>query len=517
MKTKILNDLIQTFKNKSILWSAVMYAVLLSALIIISLSAVSYLFMTSLIQQDLIQVNVYVILENLAVLGKILLLVGILFFALAIVLSFSFARNLTKPIMQVRKKVEKMKTGTWKYKKTLHSGDEIEQLDNVMAVLTKRLRKMYSVFEDEAAKKTDQLEKEFEKDQVILNAINIGLIVVDEGGTIMDMNPAAIELLKEKKSNLLGIPITKAMNICRKGNLVEKKEHPVIKAINQRKEIDVHPRMQLEILCKKDMHVPVRLSATPLMQNKEIWGALVLFQDVTAERQLDSMKAEFISLASHNLRMPLASIQWYLELMTGEFKGKLTKDQKSYIKNMQDASEKMVNIVSELMDASRLQEGGILPALKSVDVKKLIEEVINGLQVFMNSKQVKTVVISPGAAVKMNTDPVLLSVVVQNLLHNAIKYSRKNGQIDIKIKKSKDEIVISVHDRGIGISTNHKDRIFEKLFRAENAQKIDPSGTGLGLFFCRIITEKLGGSIDFLSKEGKGTTFTVKLPMRSKK
>ena len=503
--------------QKSILWRAVLHSVLLSTLIIAGLSAVSYLFMVSLLKGDMVDMDVYMLLQGITTLGRYLIIVGVVFVSLAIVLSFSFAKNLTGPFLEIRSKVEKIKRGHWNYRKTIKTGDEAEELDTVMASLTRRLREIYNNLEDEVALRTDSLEKEFEKDKAILNAINIGLLIVDKGGKIMDMNPAAEGLLKINKNDFIGKPVILAMSIRRRGKILGKKEHPVMQCIRNKKDVEIPPRTHIEVQCSDGMYIPVRISAIPLIQKKKLWGGLVLFQDVTVERQLDSMKAEFITLASHNLRTPLASIQWYLELLTSECRDKLTKEQKSFIKNMKVASEKMTNIVGELMDASRLQEGGITPVSKIVDIHKLVQDVIDGMQLFVSDKEAKITLSGNGFGLKTSTDPVLLSIVIQNLLDNSVKYSKKGGKIEIRITKTSKQVSISVEDNGMGIPYKEKDRIFEKLFRAENARKVDSNGSGLGLFFCKMIVEKLGGGIGFISKENKGTTFVVSLPLNGKK
>jgi PAS domain S-box-containing protein len=503
----------QRLSRGSILWRAVLHSVLLSTVSIVLLSAISYLFMYILIQRGSIDVEVYELVEFVAQLGRTLILVGVISFVLSIVLSFSFGRNLTKPFLEMRQKVERIRPGHWSYKHTIHTGDEVEQLDEAFAKLTRRLTQIYTHQEEEIAARTHELEIEYEKDRTILRSIQAGILVVDREGIVQQANPAALLLLKAAEADVLGKASLQVLPLLKKKDLLMKSEHPVYQCLRRSEQVQATSDTHLNITLKNNTGLPVKLAVSPLMQGKKITGAIVLFQDVTAERQVDYMKTDFLTLASHHLRTPLSTLQWYLELFTTEEKIKFSEQQQSFLTEMRLAAKKMSLVLGELMDASRLSEGGVVPVFQNVDVCTLVADIVRDSKSLFESQDVHyKLEFNEKECVMVHTDPLLASIILQNFMQNAAKYSKKGTEVTLHLSKEKENVRIEVRDQGIGVPYTEQAHIFQKLYRASNARSFEANGAGLGLYSCKMIAEKLGAKIGFTSEEGTGSTFQVSFP-----
>ena len=250
-------------------------------------------------------------------------------------------------------------------------------------------------------------------------------------------------------------------------------------------------------------------------------GVVVVFRDVSEERTIERMKTEFVSVASHQLRTPLSGVKWFLEMLLSGDAGKLTNKQYEFIQEAFDSNDRMIHLVNDLLNVSRLETGKIKPEFKKVDIKKIIEDVIKEHEMVLKAKNCKIKLDTDKGSFKILTDPSLFRQVFQNLFDNALKYSDQTAcGIIVELKKEgKKYIKFSVIDNGIGIPIDKQYMIFSKFFRAENATRKETEGSGLGLYICQLIIESLGGRIWFKSpvhprKKEKGTIFTTVLPTK---
>ena len=515
--TQRFGKILQLLQQRSIRWRAMLHSILLSTFIITFFSAISYIFILSLIRRDAVDLDAYEILQNVAVLGRAFLFTGATFIALAIVLSFSFARRLTQPFIDIRNKVERLGPKHWSYRRTVHTGDEVEALDSVVADLTKRLKKLYTNLEGEVVERTQQLKHEYAKDRAILHSLVAGLIVVDQKGIIQEANPAAEELLRSKRGELVGQKILDVFRIQKHRKLLSADKHPVRQCLRKHSAVYIDTTSHLSLIREDGSALPIKLSAVPFREKGRVLGAIILCQDVTTERQIDYMKTDFLNLASHHLRTPLSTLQWYLELLQDDYGKRMKKKEKSFLIEMHLAAKKMATVVDELMDASRLGEGGIEPIMGNVDVVGSTQSIVQSATSFIVDNDVSCVLRRPKKPIVVHSDPLLLDIIIQNILNNAVRYSKEGGgKVLIRFEQTKTVAKLHIQDEGIGVPRTEQSRIFEKLFRASNAIKRQPNGVGLGLYSSRMIAEKVGADITFVSKENKGSTFTIVLPLAKK-
>ncbi len=255
-------------------------------------------------------------------------------------------------------------------------------------------------------------------------------------------------------------------------------------------------------------------SVSPVLNEKgDVMFFVGIERDVTKERAIDKSKSEFVSLASHQLRTPLSAINWYTEMLMDEDVGKLNTKQRDYLKEIYNSSKRMTDLVGSLLNVSRIDLGTFAIEPKPTDIVEIVKSVIKELSHQIKKKKQKIKEEYDTKIGLLNVDPNLMRIVFQNLISNSVKYTPPSGEVDVKIKKEGDDIIVSVSDTGYGIPKSQQSRIFEKFFRADNVREIETDGNGLGLYMVKEIVEKSGGSIRFESEENKGTKFFVSIPI----
>ena len=238
-------------------------------------------------------------------------------------------------------------------------------------------------------------------------------------------------------------------------------------------------------------------------------------RDITKAKEVDQAKTEFVSLASHQLRTPLSAINWYTEMLLDGDAGEITKDQENYLKEIYTGSQRMVDLVNSLLNVSRLELGTFIVEPAKAHLKDICEDVLKELDSQIKKKQQEVTTNYDSKVPEMLVDPKLTRIIFQNLLSNAVKYTPDKGKVQVSIEinpKNDKEILIQVSDTGYGIPKHQQDKIFTKLFRADNVKKMESEGTGLGVYIIKQIIDTAGGKIWFASEEDKGTTFYITIP-----
>lgn len=440
-------------------------------------------------------------------------LLGVLVFVLALILAYFLARGLTDPLRILSRRVTKLNPDQWGFERSAFSGDEVELLDRVIADMAHRLQRSYEEMEQEIRARTRELKEQYLKDRTILTSIHHGVVVTDRDGTVTDANPAAVTMMgAERSESLCGKNVQDVLKFSHHQQSIEAAAHPVERCLTTSKEVRPLPNEQMSLERPDHLRVPVMIVVSPLLNGSELLGAIAVFHDVTEERRLDYMKSEFISLASHQLRTPLSSISWYLELLKTDDTEALTETQKAYVEEMTAASQRMVNLIDALLHVSKIEGGGIQPDFQPVDLSALVRAVAEDTRPVAKERKISLETSVPDG-VTVATDPTLVQIVLHNMLSNAVKYSEAGGAIIVALSVSPSAATVTVEDTGVGIPLDEQKYLFTRLFRASNATKSDTTGSGLGLYISRIIAEQLKGRISFVSTEGKGASFTLELPL----
>jgi Amt family ammonium transporter len=231
-------------------------------------------------------------------------------------------------------------------------------------------------------------------------------------------------------------------------------------------------------------------------------------EDITARKETDRLKADFVSFVTHQLRTPLAGIRWMLELAE---QGTLDAEVAPCVADARLSAERLITLVNDLLEVTRLESGRAVLAPEPIDLAAVTREILDKLGPAAAARH-QTVTVDTSDVPPVLIDPHLLRQAVGNFVSNAIKFTPPNGSIQIRAALDGDSVHWSVRDTGIGVPPAAQTRLFEKFFRAENAQVVDTEGTGLGLYLVRLIAIRAGGAVACVSTEGEGSTFTLTLP-----
>jgi signal transduction histidine kinase len=234
----------------------------------------------------------------------------------------------------------------------------------------------------------------------------------------------------------------------------------------------------------------------------------------TKLRKLDATKDEFISMASHQLRTPLTSIKGYVSMLLDGDAGELSPQQRKLLSEAFVSSERMVRLISDFLNVSRLQTGKFILDPKQVNLVRLVEEEIESIERMAAQHDIHLSFRSPRSFPTLVIDEDKVRQVVMNFIDNAVYYSRPKSTIVVKLHKDVSDIVFEVHDHGIGVPKEMQGQLFTKFFRADNARRKRPDGTGIGLYLAKKIIMSHGGQVLFSSTEGKGSMFGFRIPIK---
>jgi PAS domain S-box-containing protein len=351
--------------------------------------------------------------------------------------------------------------------------------------------------------------------EALFTSIGDGAISTDEFGRITRINPTGQYLLGYKEDELVGTWFPKkivALNFDdTQVNLIDR---PITKAFLTGKPVSD----KLYYLREDGRKLPVSITVSPILLGGKPLGAIEVFRDITLEQEVDRMKSEFISLASHQLRTPLSAIKTYTHMLADGYMGDLNTAQKNSLDTIIGASDRMNELISTLLNITRMESGTIAVTMKTVRIDSLAEEVVKELSLMAGGKSIRlTSGATPKAGIAVTTDALILKEVMTNLVSNAIKYTPEKGRVDIRLRKRSGSAIIEITDSGWGIPEFAQDQIFSKFFRAHNIVKRETTGTGLGLYLVKGLVDALGGRVWFKSEEGKGTSFFISLPLKRPK
>lgn len=261
---------------------------------------------------------------------------------------------------------------------------------------------------------------------------------------------------------------------------------------------------------------------------REVWALLSLFGftnaggeriglltlvDITKQKKAEDAKSEFVSLASHQLRTPIAGMKWSVELLQMDNPESLNERQHKYIDRLLESIRRMAILVDDFLRVSRFELGTFQPEYEQVNITQLFSDVMEEQAVRANQKNITTKTFFDPNINTIKTDPNLMRMVITNIYTNAVKYTREAGTIHVGFGKKDGDLIITIQDNGMGIPAGDQDAIFSKLFRAANAVRNVPDGTGLGLYIVKEAVNVLRGNVSFTSTENIGTTFEIVLPL----
>jgi signal transduction histidine kinase len=274
----------------------------------------------------------------------------------------------------------------------------------------------------------------------------------------------------------------------------------------------------LSLVRRDGTRLPVTVSAAPVRdEHGGVAGCIAIFSDASQEREVDRMKTEFISIASHQLRTPMSGVKGVLSLLLEDVLGPLNPEQRKYLRRANDSNERLIALVNDLLNVSRLEQGSLQLRSEPVNLAEVLQTLAVEFQPRAARYQQTVQVERDGAPqedMEVHGDPVRLREVFLNLLDNAVKYTPENGHITVRLQATAQRVTVEVRDSGVGIPADKLPVLFQKFNRIQNPLSGREFGTGLGLYFARSVIELHHGTVEVESHLGEGTTFRVSLPRR---
>lgn len=388
--------------------------------------------------------------------------------------------------------------------------NKLERTQIAITNLLEDLTESKKEVEKKVEERTAELSQEKSKLDQITENMTIGSILLDPQGVVLFVNNEAKKILHIKgdgKKNAL----KKLSERFDKDKISEGVSKCISGTPNDIPEIeDGEYIYEVLFRCLYDKN-----------KNKGIFGHLIWIRDITEEKLLDRSKSELVAVASHQLKTPLTVTRGNTEMLLDGSLGKLNKEQTSVIKQTADANKKLITLVNEMLDITKIEKNRLQMDVVDVHIDNILEGVIENLKEYIERHDIKVCYEKiEGEIPVVKGDKMRAQQIFQNLIENAIQYSRFSNtnecSVDINLSVKEGLVEVSVKDSGIGIPVREQGKIFERFYRATNAVKFASSGTGLGLYIARSILKELGGDIRFESEQDVGTTFFVTFPISKK-
>lgn len=397
------------------------------------------------------------------------------------------AGSISEPIGQMNRMAREMSLGNLGQRVKVDSRDEIGQL----AASLNRMADSLEAY-------LDDLSEERERMETILNSIGDGIVVTNEKGKVTLLNAPAERLFGMRRMDMIGSQVETLTPVCGLSYLVQS-------ALSENRVIRGEVRTEFPADRILNVHV------APVHDRKgQIAGTVCLLQDMSETRRHAEIQKDFVANVSHELRTPVASIR----AIVGALQSGALDDPDvaaRFVSSLDAETERLSLLLNDLLNLSELDAGKTGRKYTAVNVRKVAEEVVDNLADQIRQRGVYVSLDVP-ESVTLRADSLHISQVLQNLVDNAVKYTRSGGTIGIAVLESENEVTLKVQDTGIGIPPGDLDRVFERFYRVDKARSRQLGGTGLGLSIVKDIVELYDGRIIVESEVGKGSTFTVVLP-----
>jgi len=400
--------------------------------------------------------------------------------------------------------IEAMKQGVYDF---IPKPFEPEHLRIVVRRAHEKLRLMAEAQALQAERARTLIDLDMEKSRIrtIVESLPTAVVVTNTSGEVVLKNPAF------SKSLDLDVPAVAGKKLA--AYVADEGLCEMVLKIS-RGEIDVGGEPPTyELVVSGNKYLMAR-GQPVLNENNECMGAVVTFSNITSLKMLDQLKSEFVAKVSHELRSPLSTIHEQLALVLKETSVHETDVDQHLIERAKEKTHGLISLIGDLLDLSRIEAGGISHNIQSIQIKELLKSIVEFLGIRAQSKkQTLGIEISSEEFPVITADPMALESIFGNLIANAINYSPNGGRIMVKAQMAGKSIQVQVVDNGFGIPLKHQGKIYERFYRVKDDNTRYITGTGLGLPIVKGLVDSMNGSIELDSDAGKGSTFTVLLPV----
>jgi|GEM_PF-1280091 PAS domain S-box-containing protein len=461
------------------------------------------------------------------------------------ILGTLLSRAITRPIERLQRGAEIIQQGDLSHKVGTRVQDEVGQLSRAFDQMTTSLKVVRSNIEQKIIQQTEKITdqtnklqtqqsatlniledveeeknttiKERDKINAILHSIGDGVFVVDKDLNITIFNQVAADICGCDAEDVLSKKYDEVLKFVFEKD-GKKNDRFIVEAMSsgEVKEMSNHT-----LLIRNDgVKVPVADSAAPLKDaDGNVIGCVVVFRDVSKQRELDDMKTDFMNIAAHDLRTPVTAIKGFAQMIReGDFGTPPDGEIGEALRDIEEGSDRMISLVNDFLTVSRFEQGRLRVTKKAVDLKSVLKSVDRELQVTMRDSKVKLKISIPNKLPEVDVDEQKIIQVLVNLADNSIKHTEQ-GSVEVKATVYKDEpsyVLVTVSDTGAGIQPDKLPHIFERYFKGKREDEVGTGrggGIGLGLYIVKIIIDRHGGKVWAESEVGKGTTVKFTIPV----
>src|SRR3989344_5657667 len=381
--------------------------------------------------------------------------------------------------------------------------ERVKSINDVVNIAAANIERIHALVSSEKSKISD-----------LVQSMSNGVLMFDRNKSVIVVNPMMKNVLELDDGNLT---LTRFAEIFQKASEETDEET---------ERINVVDAVEMTLVSGRTIHIDklafknkfFEMFITPVRDyERKISGGAIILHDITHMTEIDRMKTEFLSVAAHQLRTPLGSMRWNMEMLLTGDAGEIPQPIKEIIQQVYDSNQRMITLVNDLLNVSRIDQGRVKDEPELTDLVEIVKAAIVEMEPMAKKKSVGIELnIGSDGLPKIMIDPKRFREAIQNLISNAVKYNQPDGKVIVSVDKQDEYMRIKVADTGMGIPKNNQGRLFSKFLRAENAVKSETEGSGLGLFVVKSYVEGWGGKVDFESEEGKGTVFTITLPLEPK-
>ena len=405
-----------------------------------------------------------------------------------LVASFFVSIMISRPLYEMSGIAKRLATGDFSRKAIVHSNDE-----------TGDLAKALNDMADEINAKVKKISSEKAKLEAILSSMFEGIMLTNERGEILLLNPSIRKLFLIDSSP----EGRKPLEVIRNNTIQE----IVDRVLNENREV-----ITQEVSVFIPEQKTIMINGVPIVKDNVIEGAVFVFHDITELKRLEDIRKDFVANVSHELRTPISSIKGYAEtLLDGKVDSQDTV--KEFLNIIYQDSNRLASLIDDLLDLSKIESGKMKMEFEPLEIPPIVNRCVNVLEKSAKDKSLSIKLALPADLPKILGDHKRLSQVFLNLLDNAIKYTPEGGSITVSASCQEKVAQIDISDTGIGISEKDLPRIFERFYRVDKARSRELGGTGLGLSIVKHIVQAHNGQVWMQSTLGQGSTFSFTIPI----
>ncbi len=396
--------------------------------------------------------------------------------------------------------VECMKKGAYDF---ITKPFQIEEflLTVTRAAEKRKLEQRAKQFEEENIRNLYDLNLEKSRLKTIINRMANGVMVTNRNLEIVLHNPALMRLMEISEKIENPAPIAKIMN-----------DESLIDTLKQIQSGETSEGESVSQEINIGTNILRAISAPALGPDKSVVGTVTVLEDVTAFKQLDQMKSDFVNMVAHELRSPLVSIRQINSVLLEGLAGPLEEKQQDFVDRGVKKIDALLELINDLLDVAKIEAGQYVQRQVPTDIGKIIEETVSLMEARAQEQGI-TLTYSCQGLKPVQADPKNMEEIFNNLVSNAINYSPEGGRVTVTAQSLGEYMEIKVQDTGVGIPSEELPKIFDKFYRVKNPKTRQVIGTGLGLAIVKGVVEAHHGTIDVESIEDKGTTFRILLPV----